>query len=200
MGIAVYYRKFIPNFAEKASTLYNLLKKDVVFQWGSEHQSSFDTLKKDLQSSKLLIHPDFNKPFVITTDASKNAVGFVLMQETGGTLRPILFGGRSLTETESRYAVTDLELLAIYFAVKKCEYYLVGNKFFVYTDHKPLIHLKAFKDVINRRYRWIQYLESVNVIIRYIEGKNNLTSDLSLEISKIKKYGRYWRVVWTLVD
>ena len=65
----------------------------------------------------------------------------------------------------------------------------MGNRFIVYTDHKPLVHLKAFKDVLHRRYRWIQYLESV---IRYIEGKNNISSDY---ISRnIKNREELWSV------
>ena len=168
------------------------MKKGVTFLWNDAHQSSFDSLKRYLQSSTSLIYPDFTKPFVLTTDASKKAVGFVLSQENAGTMRPVLFGGRSLSETESRYATTDLELLGVYFAVKKCEYYLVGNRFVVYTDHKPLVHLKAFKDVLHRRYRWIQYLESMNAIIRYIEGEDNVSSDF---ISRnIKNREELWSV------
>ena len=146
----------------------------------------------------MLIYPDFTKPFVITTDASKKALGFVLSQETEGILRPVFFGGRSLSDTESRYATTDLELLGVYFSVKKCEYYIVGNRFVVYTDHKPLVHLKAFKDVLHRRYRWIQYLESMNTVIRYIEGKDNVSSDF---ISRnIKNREELWSVSAHIMD
>ena len=91
-------------------------------------------------------------------------MGFALMQEFGNELVPITFGGRVLTEAETRYSTTDKELLAVYFAVKKCSFYLVGHQFIVYTDHKPLTYLKAFKDIINKRSRWIEYLESFNTV------------------------------------
>ena len=100
-----------------------------------------------------------------------------MTQEVDGFLRPIIYGGRVLTDTEKRYCTTDKELLAIYFAVKRCEYYLLGNKFVVYTDHQPLTHLKAFKEIINKRFRWLLYLESVNTVVRYIPGKENILSD-----------------------
>ena len=148
LGMASYHRRFIPEFVEQPSPLNGLLEKDVIFRWNDVHQSSFDSLKRCLQSSTSLVYPDFTKPFVIAIDSSKKAGGFVLSQENAGTLRPVLSDGRSLSETESRYDTTD-------FSVKKCEYYLVGNRFVVYTDHKPLVHLKASKDVLHRRCRWI---------------------------------------------
>ena len=58
----------------------------------------------------------------------------------------------------------------VFFALKKCEIYILGYAYVIYTDHKPLTSLKSFKDV-NRRYRWIQYLEDLGAKIRYLLGK-----------------------------
>ena len=99
----------------------------------------------------------------LLSDASGKAIGFMLAQMYDNMLKPIMFRGRVLSEAEQRYATVDKELLACYFAIKKCEIYVLGYDFIVYTDHKPLINLKGFKDVINRRYRWIEYLESMSV-------------------------------------
>ena len=129
-----------------------------------------EILKASLENATLLHHPDFTKSFVLTTDDSNKAIGFALMQERDGKLVPIIFGVRVLTDPEKRYSTADKELLGVYFAVKKYEYYLIGHQYFVYTDHKPLIYLKAFKDIVNKRYRWIEYSESVNTVIRYIPG------------------------------
>ena len=74
----------------------------------------------------------------------------MLAQMYDNMLKPIMFGGRVLSEAEQRYATVDKELLACYFAIKKCEIYVLGYDFIVYTDHKPLINLKAFKVVIDR--------------------------------------------------
>ena len=98
------------------------------------------------------------------------------MQERGEELGPVRFGGRSLTKAESRYCASAQELLAVYFAVK-CEYFLIGIKFICYTDHKPLVHLKVFKSIVNKRYRWIQYFESINTLILNILGQENVVSD-----------------------
>ena len=52
-----------------------------------------------------------------------------------------------------------------FFAVKKCEFYLLGNEYTLYTDHEPLIHLQTFRNLVKNRFRWIEYLESMNVKI-----------------------------------
>ena len=141
---------------------------------------------------ELLFHPEFGKPFILNTDASNKAIGFSLYQEVNGELRPILYGGRVLTKAEKNYATTDKELLACYFAVKKCEFYLLGNEFAVYTDHKPLIHLGTFKNIVQKRFRWIEYLESLNAKIFYIPGKDNIVSDF---ISRNLKEEKVWKVI-----
>ena len=121
--------------------------------------------------------PDFKKPFIIQTDASNSATGFVFGHEIDGILQPLKYGGQSLTETERRYGTTDKELLSVFYAVKQCQIYVMGYQFIVYTDQKPLIYLKSFCDIVARRFRWIQYLEELHVKIAYNEGKKNIIAD-----------------------
>ena len=80
LGLANFYRKFIANFAKIAQPLYNLLKKDVPFNWDKSCQNSFESLKLTLTSDVVLAHPDCEQPFHIFTDASNIAIGAVLMQ------------------------------------------------------------------------------------------------------------------------
>ena len=94
-----------------------------------------------------------------------------------GQLRLIMFGGRVLTYIEQRHATIDKELLACYFALKRCEIYILGYAFIVYTDHKTLLCLPAFKDVLNKRFRWIQYMESLGTRLRYLPGNQNVVAD-----------------------
>ncbi len=177
LGMAGFYRRFVDNFSKISAPLFDLLKSRVDFVWTNDCTQAFNQLKDCLSSKNLLVYPDTNKPLVIQTDASEKAIGFVLAQEEQGQLRPIQFGGRVLTDTERKYSVTDKELLAIFFAVKKCQVYVLGQDYVVYTDHKPLIYLNCFQDLISRRYRWIQYLEEMRTIIRYIPGKENVVAD-----------------------
>ena len=126
------------------------------------------------------------KPFVLTTDASDNAIGFTLTQIFNGDLCPIMFSGRVLSNAERHYCTTDKELLGVSYAVKRCEYYLLGHKFVVYTDHKPPIHLRAFKELVRNRFRWIEYLESLNLCTHYIPGKDKILSDFISRNFKIR--------------
>ena len=95
-----------------------------------------------MSDDQILVHPDFEKPFIIISDASNNAIGFMLGQIYNDDIRPVLFGGRVLLKAEWNYDTTNKELLACYFSVKSCAVYVIGHEFFVYTDNKPLIYLK----------------------------------------------------------
>lgn len=80
-----YYRNFNKNFASIASPLNNLDKKNAKFEWTTECQESFDTLKETLKNLPILQYPDFEKPFTITVDASKGGIGAVLSQISDDT-------------------------------------------------------------------------------------------------------------------
>ena len=82
LGLAGYYRKFIPQFSKIAKPLNDLLKKNQKWQWGTEHIESFHLLQAALTHEPVLQYPDFTKPFVVNTDVSGYAVGAILSQET----------------------------------------------------------------------------------------------------------------------
>ena len=152
LGMLTYCRTFIVDFLDRAACLCDLLKKGKQFVKSEVFVSSFVYLKEQLQIIDLLIHPNFSKPFVLTTDASENAVGFTLCQEVEGELLPVLYGVRTLTKAEKNYCTTDKKLNG-YFTVKKCEFYLLGNEYALYTDHEPLIHLRTFRNLAKNHLR-----------------------------------------------
>ena len=84
-----------------------------------------------------------------------------------------------LTDIEQRYATIVKELLACYFTLKRCEIYILGYDFIVYTDHKPLLCLSAFKYVLNKRFRWIQYMENLGSRFRHLPGNQNVVADFT---------------------
>lgn len=112
LGLVGYYRKFISHFAEIAKPLNNLLKKDVTFVWNDTHEKAFNTLRLTLTKEPVLCYPDFQKEFILTTDASKIALGAILSQGPIGTDRPIAFASRTLNKAEANYTTTEQELLA----------------------------------------------------------------------------------------
>ena len=118
LGLAGYYRRFIESFSKIATPLNRLLQKDVPFVWSDECSAAFDALKEKLVTAPILAFPNFALPFQLYTDASGEAVGMVLGQIQNGQERVIAYGGRSLTQAERNYTVTELEALAVITGVK----------------------------------------------------------------------------------
>jgi hypothetical protein len=80
LGFGNFYRKFISHYSELARPLNDLTKKDKKFEWTTECQEAFDTMKKRFTEEPVLLMPDQSKPFQIESDASKVATGAVLTQ------------------------------------------------------------------------------------------------------------------------
>ena len=101
LGLASYYRRFMPNFAKIAGQLHVLTKKDMPFLWTSQCQHSFDAIMKLLTTAPVLSFPQFDKPFIVETDASGLALGAVLAQRpVDGAVQPIAYASRSLQRHE----------------------------------------------------------------------------------------------------
>jgi len=80
LGLASFYRRLVPNFAEAAKPLTILTRKDQNFIWGPSQQEAFEDLKNRLSTTPVLAYPNFELPFFLTTDASKVAVAAILSQ------------------------------------------------------------------------------------------------------------------------
>lgn len=98
-----------------------------------------------------MIHPDLSKGFRLITDASKVGLGAILVQlDENGIERVVCFAGRVLNDAERNYTTGERELLAIKWADMKFRCYLYGVTFEVFTDHKPIIHVKTSKNPSDR--------------------------------------------------
>ena len=115
-------------------TKANKTKKQAWY-WDEVHQIAFDNVKATIARDVCLAYPDYSKEFEIYTDASSKQLGAVITQGN----KPIAFFSRKLTETQERYSVTEIELLAIVETLKECKGMLWGQRLKVYTDHKNLI-------------------------------------------------------------
>lgn len=183
LGTVGYYRRFIPKFAHISKPLTSQLKKGQMITHTKEFIESFELCKRTLISSQVLQMPDFSLPFNLTTDASNFAVGAVLSQGPIGKDRPVAFASRTLNKAECNYSTIEKEALAIVFAVKYFRPYLFGNKFQLYTDHKPLTYLFNIKDPSSRLVRWRLALEDYDYDIVYKPGRQNVVAD---GLSRIK--------------
>ena len=120
--------------------LHLLVSTKNEFLWSPDHQQAFDATKNALTTSPVLLYFDASKPTRLFTDASHQGFGFTLQQNTAGTWSLIQAGSRFLKDTESRYPVTELEMLLVCWAVSKCRLFLIGlQTFTIIIDHNPLI-------------------------------------------------------------
>ena len=177
LGLAGYYRRFIPGYSKIAKPLSSITSSKVEFIWTAEQQNAFDTLKEALTSAPLLIYPDFTMEFVVTTDASDVAIGAILSQGKIGEDKPIAYASRVLNKAERNYSTTEKELLAIVWAVKHFRPYVYGTPFKVITDHKALTWLFRVQDPGSRLIRWRILLAEYDYEIVHKSGKNNTNAD-----------------------
>jgi transposase InsO family protein len=177
LGLANYYRKFIDGFAKTALPLYKLTKKNEPWVWTGAQEAAFNDLKRGLLNAKCLFAPDFRRPFILQTDASNIGLGAVLTQAFPDGEHPVAFISRQLKPPEANYSTTELEALAVVWAIKTFEHYLVDRHFIVVTDHHALQWLPTKKSLNKRLSRWAVYLSEFDFSVEYRKGVDNANAD-----------------------
>lgn len=177
VGLASWYRRFVPNFSTIIAPMTSLLRKNAKFVWDQSCEVALETIKNQLVSAPILTCPDFDIPFVVQTDASDYGLGCVLTQVQSGEEKVICYLSRSLTRTERNFSTTEKELLAIIFAIEKLRPYLMGTKFTVVTDHYSLKWLYNIKDPTGRLARWCVRLQQYDFEVVHRKGKDNVVAD-----------------------
>ena len=177
LGLAGYYRRFIPHFATIAAPLNALTKKGAPFIWTEQQQAAFLTLKSFLCSAPVLAYPALDRPFILQTDASNLGLGAVLAQiDSKGMERVVSYASRSLTPREKNYSTMEKEALAIVFATQHFRVYLVGHKFQIITDHRALKWLHSIEPK-GRIARWIMDLQEFDFTVAHRPGVSNANAD-----------------------
>lgn len=144
LGLAGYYRQYILMFSAIAAPLTETLKgkdRKGKIHWTEACDEAFRVLKERLSSEPVLYMPNYQKEFLLQTDASDVGLGIVLAQiNDQGDEHPILYISRKLKQSEQNYCTTEKECAAIVYVVKKLRCYLDGHlPFIIQTDHNPLV-------------------------------------------------------------
>ena len=131
-----HYRRFIKGFTNIACPLNDVLGKEVKMgpvDLPPEVWEAVDILKGKVQSAPILVFPDFNKPFLLETNAFKEGLGAMLSQKQGdGCYHPVTFGSHSLTPSEKNYHSSKLEFLALKWSIMEhFKEYLMYSPFMV---------------------------------------------------------------------
>ncbi len=181
LGMVNFYRRFIPNCADRMLPLTNLLSGPKgPLELTGEALVAFDRVKTALADATLLTHPAPEAQLSLMVDASSVAVGAVLQQHLADATQPLAFFSKKLLPAETRYSTFGRELLAIYLAVKHFRHYLEGRDFTIFTDHKPLTFaLRSHSDKYNpREIGQLDYICQFTTDIRHIEGSKNDVADV----------------------
>ena len=168
LGLASYFRRFIPRFADVAKPLQRLLETSSKFQWTPECAAAFQGLKESLVSAPVLRYPDFQKPFTWTTDASDVGLGAVLTQQENGEHVVAYASRRSRSGTRSpKGSVWRSSGLPVD-SKSTCK----GGTFCsrLRTDHNPLVHLRQSKDPRGKLAQWMLELEALDYELLYQQG------------------------------
>ena len=173
LGMVNYYDKFLPGLATKCACLNDLLHKDKKWYWTEEHSKAVDAIKESLTSADTLAHYDPTLPLTLACDASTVGVGAVILHTyPDGKEKPIAYASRKLTKAEKNYAQIQKEALGIVYGVQKFKQYLLGRKFKLHTDHKPLLSIfhphRGIPEVAaSRLQRWAITLSAYDYEVHY---------------------------------
>ena len=181
-GLVGHYRRFIKGFANIACPLYNMLGKEVKMgpvDLPPKVREAVAILKGKAQSTPVLMFPNFEKPFLLETDASKGGLGAVLSQkQSDGQYHPIAFGSRSLTLVEKNYHSSKLEFLALKWSMMEhFKEYLAYVPFVVQTNNNPLTYVLTMPNLGATRHQWVGALASFQFELEYQKGADNGTAD-----------------------
>ena len=180
VGLASYYRRFVPHFAAIAAPLHRLTKKDVKFEWSEECETAFRQLKSLLTEAPVLVYPRFGEgeQFLLETDASGIGLGAVLSQkQNDGKYHPVAYASRSLQPNEKNYPISELETLAIVWAVKYFRAYLLGHPCTVLTDHAACVSLLNTPRPSAKLARWAMAIQEMDLVIKHRSGRSNAGAD-----------------------
>jgi hypothetical protein len=169
MGLVGYYRRFIKGFSKIGNPITSLQRKGNKFVWSPECEANFQQLKHLLTNALVLKIADPEKDFLVCTDACKEGLGGVLMQEG----KVICYESRKLNEHEKKYVTHDLELATIVHALKMWRHYLLGRRFVLMTDHCGLKYLFDQPRLNARQARWMALISEFDFEIKHIKGKEN---------------------------
>ena len=123
--------------------------------WTTEAQAAMEQLKERLTKAPVLAYPFFGKPFTLETDTSISGIGAVLSQEQDDRrLHPIAYASRSLSSVECNYSITELETLAVVWAVTHFHSYLYGYSVTILTDHTAVKAVLETPNPSRKHARW----------------------------------------------
>ena len=192
LGLFNYYSRFINNYSNIVQPLIELTKKyqPQKVKWNEKCENALKNLKELFSKEPILTTIQVDDEIILSTDASTQGLGACLMKKVTENnkvfYKPVLYLSRSLSNSENKYPIIELECLAIFWSVRKLQRYLLGRKFTILVDHKPLMNFNISNVNNNRINKYAMYLTDYQFEIKTIKGMDNqipaVLSHLSVNI------------------
>jgi len=183
LGFAGYVQQHVRHYAELAASL-NAVKDQKIIQWNDRMRKDFDTLKRAIVDSPMLIYPDFSKPFCIATDASNSGCGGVLYQPVSNQdmdITPtniVAICSHKWNETQRNYSAYKKELYGLVYCLRKFHEYVWGQPdTIVFTDHKPLTYLFSQKELPVPLQQFVDHILDYSFELHHRPGILNVLPD-----------------------
>ena len=183
LGVFGYNRKFIANYATITAPLYNLLKKNVTWDWSDDCQSAFEKLKKIISTAPVLALPDTSDPhnsYELSCDSSFRGFGGVLTQLINGKRRTIGYFSKAVPSHQRHWPAVKLEFTGLHACLMHWKLYLMGaRKVKVFVDCKALLSLdKIFSRSNAAMQRKLADIQGFNLVVSHISGVSNVVADV----------------------
>ncbi|GBG59645.1 hypothetical protein CBR_g49909 [Chara braunii] len=177
LGLASYYRKFVPNFSIIARPLSRLTSKNVSYTWNEECTTALQALKEALASHPVLRIADPKLTFVVTTDASLYGIGAVLQQDDGDDLCPLEFYSKRMPSHKVAASTYMRKLYALREALDHWKHYLLGRHFKVFSYHETLKWIQTQTVPSTTLTRWLHEIVVYDFELRHKKGCYNRVAD-----------------------
>jgi hypothetical protein len=175
-----------------AEPLTALTRKNVKFNWTSDCQKAFEHLKNCITSEPILARPNYDKPFILATDASEYGIAGILGQlDENGKERIIKCVAKTLSAAERNYNTTEREALAAVWAITKCRSYLIRQKFQLIVDHSALKWIFNNSIKTGKLARWQLHLSEYNYEVIHKPGHNHTNADALSQLPPRKNKGKH---------
>lgn len=175
LGLFTYFSRFIFDASTKSRILRELLHEKNEFTWNENHQRCFEKLKQEIVTTPVLATYQTNRLTRISADSSSYGIGGVMEQlQEDNTWRPVCFCSKTLSDAERRYAQIEKECLSLTWLSERLQQFLIGQKYIMRTDHKPLLRIltdKPIDQLTIRLQRFRMRLMRFSFKMEYVPGK-----------------------------
>ncbi|BET03422.1 multicellular organismal development [Nesidiocoris tenuis] len=172
IGLASYFRQFVPRFSEVMAPLFKLTSSKGAVTWLPEHEKIRASVIAKLTSEPILMIFDPKYPIELHTDASSDGYGAILLHKIENKPHVVAYFSKRTSPSESRYHSYELETIAVKYAIEHFRQFLQGRKFTVVTDCNSLKASRDKKDLSPRVHRWWAFLQAFDFEIVYRKGSS----------------------------